>query len=198
MQFKAPNAPANLKSEIEADAVLEELEKIHRILRETLLQAQQRQTKYAGGKQITFEVGDQVWFSTKHFQTTRPSKKLDYNRTGPYTVSKIINKNAYKLDLPNTMRNHSVFHVSLLDRYAPLVKGEPPSEPQSTIVDDSEEWEVDSVLDSTLRYRKLHYLIQWVGYSHIRTSWEPAENLENAQEMVDEFHRMHPEKPQRK
>ena len=163
-----------------------------------MLQAQQRQTKYAGGKQITFEVGHQVWLSTKHFRTTRPWKKLDYKHTGPYTVSKIINKNAYKLDLPNTMQNQNVFHVSLLDRYAPPVEGQPPSEPQPMIVDDSEEWEVDRILDSKLRYRKLHYLIQWAGYSHIRMSWEPAENLENVQEMVDNFHRTHPEKPRRK
>jgi hypothetical protein len=60
MQFKAPNAPADLKSEIEADAVLEGLEETHQILRENLLQAQQRQTKYASSKQITFEVGNLV------------------------------------------------------------------------------------------------------------------------------------------
>jgi len=201
MQFKAPKPPAShLKSEIEADTVLEGLEDTHRILRENLLKAQQQQTKHAGGKQIIFEVGDQVWLSTKHFRTTRPSKKLDYKRTGPYTVSRVINKNAYKLDLPNTMRNHNVFHVSLLDRYAPPVTGQPPSEPQPTIVEDAgvQEWEVEWILDAKLRYRNLHYLVQWAGYSHIRTSWEPAENLENAQEMVDEFHRTHPEKPWRK
>jgi len=96
MQFKAPNAPADLKSEIEADAVLQGLEETHRILRENLLHAQQRQTKYAGGKQVTFEVGYQVWLSRKHFRTTRPSKKLDSKRTGPYTVGKIITKIAYK------------------------------------------------------------------------------------------------------
>jgi hypothetical protein len=98
------------------------------------------------------------------------------------------------------MRNHNVFHVSLLDRYAPPVTGQPPSEPQPTIVEDAgeQEWEVERILDAKLRYRKLHYLVQWAGYRHIRTSWEPAENLENAQEMVDEFHRTHPEKPRRK
>jgi hypothetical protein len=135
-----------------------------------LLHVQQRQTQYAGGKQITFEVGDQVWLSTKHFRTTRPSKKLDYMRTGPYTVSKIINQNTYKLDLPNTMRNHNLFHVSLLYLYAPPVEGQPPTEMQPTIVDNPNEWEVDRVLDSKLRYWKLHYLVQWAGYTHICTS----------------------------
>jgi hypothetical protein len=96
------------------------------------------------------------------------------------------------------MRNHNVFHVSLLNPYAPPIEGQPPSELQPTIVNNSEEWEVDRVLDSKLRYRNLHFLVQWAGYSHTRTSWEPAENLENAQEMVDGFHRTHQEKPRRK
>jgi len=123
---------------------------------------------------------------------------LDYKRTGPYTVSKMINKNAYKLDLPNTMQNQNVFHVLLLDRYAPPVEGHPLSEPQPTIVDDSEERELNRVLDSKLQYQKPHSLVQWAAYSYIGTSWEQAESLENAQEMVDDFHRKHAEKPRRK
>ena len=115
MQFKTPKA-TSLKSETQADVLLEGLDETHLVLRENLLEAQEKQTKYAGGKEITFEVGDRVWLSSRHFRTTRPSKKLDYKRAGPYTVSMTINKNAYKLDLPKTMRNHNVFHVTLLDR----------------------------------------------------------------------------------
>jgi hypothetical protein len=86
--------------EIQADTFAAGLEETHQTLRKNLQEAQTRQTKYAGGKEVVFEVGDKVWLSTRHFRTTRPSKKLDYNGTGPYTVSKVINKNAYKLDLP--------------------------------------------------------------------------------------------------
>jgi hypothetical protein len=91
---------------------------------------------------MTFKVGEKVWLSTRHFRTTRPSKKLDYKRTGPYAVSKVISKNSYKLDLPNAMQNHNVFHVSLLDRYTPPVAGQPVSQPYPMVVDDSaeEEW----------------------------------------------------------
>jgi len=197
MQFETQIAPANLKSEIQADTVLEGLEETHRILRENQLDAQERQTKYAGGKEITFEVGDRVWLSTKHFHTTRASKELDYKRKGPYMVSKIINQNAYKLGLPKTMRNHNVFHISQLDWYTPSGVGQSPSKPQLTIVDEpgDEEWAVDRILDFKRRYRKLHYLVQWAGYSHVCTSWELAEYLENSQELVDEFHREHLSKP---
>ena len=62
------------------------------------------------------------------------------------------------------------------------------------IVDGSEEWEVDRILDSKQSYRKLHYLVQWAGYRYVRTCWEPADNLGNAQELVDKFHRSHPRK----
>jgi len=63
------------------------------------------------------------------------------------------------------------------------------------IVEKTEEWEVDHILDSRRHYRKLHYLIQWAGYNHIRTSCEPAEHLENARDLVDEFHRERPDRP---
>ena len=138
----------NLKSETEANAFLEGLEGTHRVLREIFLEAQAKQTKYTGGMEITFEVGDRVWLSTRHFRTNKPSKKLDYTCAGPYTVSKTINKNAYKLDWPKTMRNHNMFHMSLLDSYSPPTICQPSLEPHPVIVDDSEEWEVDWILDS--------------------------------------------------
>jgi hypothetical protein len=44
------------------------------------------------------------------------------------------------------------------------------------------------ILDSMQHYQKLHYLIQWAGYNHIRTSWEVLEKDENARELINEFH----------
>jgi hypothetical protein len=100
MQFKAPKQPSSLNSEIHADAFTADSEQTHQTFRKNLQEAQANQTKYAGGKEVVFEVGDKVWLSTRLFRTTRPLKKLDYNRTGLYTISKVMNKNAYKLDLP--------------------------------------------------------------------------------------------------
>jgi hypothetical protein len=93
MQFKAPKEPSTLNSEIQADTFAAGLEETHQTLRKNLQQAQANQRKYAGGKEVIFEVGDKVWLSTRHFRTTTPSKTLHYKRTGPYTVSKVINKN---------------------------------------------------------------------------------------------------------
>jgi len=191
MQFKRPKAPTIALSEVKADVLLAGLEETHEILRQSLLEAQTRQSMYAGGKDMIFKVGANVWLSTRNIRTTRPCEKLDDTRAGPYMVSKIIN-NAYKLDLQKTMRIHDVFHVSLLDQYSPPIMGQPSSEPERTIVDNSGyEWEVERILDTKPRYRKLSYLVQWAGYNYVRTSWEPAENLENAQELVNKFHQTH-------
>jgi hypothetical protein len=119
IQFKAPKQPSSQNSEIQVDTVTAGLEETHQTLPENFQEAQTNQTKFAGGKEVIFEVGGEVWLSTRHFRTTRLSKKLDFKRTGPYMVSKVTNKNAYKSDLPYTIRKHNVFHVSLLDCYTP-------------------------------------------------------------------------------
>jgi hypothetical protein len=90
---------------------------------------------------------------------TRPANKLDYKRTGPYTVSKVIKNNAYKLDHLCTILKHNVFHVSWLDHYTPLAAIQKPFNPQITIVNDSDEWELDWLLDPKQRYLELHYLV---------------------------------------
>jgi len=59
---------------------------------------------------------------------------------------------------------------------------------QPMIVDDSAEWDVDWIPGSKQCCWTLHNLIQWAGYSYVSTSWEPAENLGNEQDLVDEFH----------
>ena len=93
------------------------------------------------------------------------------------------------------MGSHNDFHVSLFDPYPPPVAGQPSSEPHPMIVNESEEWEVDSILDSRRCYWKLHFLVQWAGYNHIRTRWEPPEQLKNARDLVDECHQERPDRP---
>jgi hypothetical protein len=154
MHFKLPLPDARFRSEKAADERRGRLQTARDRLRESILEAQARQTGYAGGKEMVFEVGDKVWFSAKHIQTARPSKKLDYKRLGPVKITKVINRNAYRLELPNSMKVHNVFHVSLLDRDAEPVPMQQPSEPQPAISaedSDEEEWEVERILDSRKR-----------------------------------------------
>jgi hypothetical protein len=124
MHIKLPKESLlSFRSKKAADERLGKLQAARNRLRESILEAQERQTRYADGKEMTFEVGDKVWLSAKHIQTARPLKKLDYKRLGPFKVTKVINRNAYRLELPYSMKVHNVFHVSLLDRYvSPVCK----------------------------------------------------------------------------
>jgi len=126
---------------------------------------------------------------------TRPSNQLDYKRTGLYTISKGINKDADKLDLPYTIWKHNVLHILLLAPCIPPTAGQPQSDQQLTIVGDSEEWKVERILGSMRRSWKVHLLKQWAGYSFLLTSWEPAEILGNAQDSVNHFYQEHLRKP---
>jgi hypothetical protein len=113
---------------------------------------------------------------------------LDYNHTGLYTVSKNINKNAYKLDLPKLMQNHSIFDVSQLDHYTPLVIGQSSLQSRPATVDDSVEWDVKQILESKQHYQKPHYCVQWAERSPICPRSEPTETLETAVELINKFH----------
>jgi len=99
--------------------------------KDSLLAAQERQAKYADRhrRDDRFYVGEQVLLSTVHFspptEKQRPLKKLQPTFIGPSTIIKVISPTACELDLPDTLRVHPVFHISLLKRY----KSSPPEFP---------------------------------------------------------------------
>lgn len=182
--------------EIEAQQTAEALADIHDVVRSEMRFAQARHQANADRNRVpapAFQPGDRVWLNARNIRTQRPSRKLDNKRLGPFTVSRVIGSHAYELKLPNTMKVHPVFHVSLLDpaREDPL-PGQVQPPPPPVVVDNEEEYQVEAVLDSRLRRGRLQYLVQWVGYDD--PTWEPAEYLhDNA--ALDNFHRQYPDKP---
>src|SRR5436190_1218301 len=50
-------------------------------------------------------------------------------------------------------------------------------------------------LDSKLCYHKLWYKVHWMGYSISKDSWQPVLDLENAPDLVKQFHLHYPSKP---
>jgi len=50
-------------------------------------------------------------------KTTRPSKKLDYKKIGPFKMLANVGTSAYKLALPHSLGIHNTFHISLLEPY---------------------------------------------------------------------------------
>ena len=122
------------------------------------------QSKQANHRRLAtprLEVRSQVWLLQKNIRTTRPSAKLDYKRLGPFTIKKRLSSHAYELALPDTMKVHPVFHVSLLEPIVTdpipgqLAKPAPP-----VIVNGQEEHEVKEILDSRRSRNRIHYLVK--------------------------------------
>ena len=70
-----------------------------------------------GYKPMEFKKGDYVWLASKHIQTSRPKKKLNYKNFRLFKVIKIINTQAYQLKLPENWNIYNVFHMSFLKKY---------------------------------------------------------------------------------
>jgi len=97
-----------------------------------------------------------VWVDGRFWRTGCPSQKLENKHHGPYHVIQAIGTHAYELDLPDTVRKHRVFRVSLLHLAADdPFPGQRHQPPHPIIVDNEEEWEVDEILDSRHIRRKL-------------------------------------------
>ena len=82
-----------------------------------------------------------MWLSTKNILTTRPCKKLDYKRHSFFILLKAVGKQAYRLNLPKTIKIYLVFHISLLEPYKGRNYEEELSPP--ILQDDMEEYEVE-------------------------------------------------------
>jgi hypothetical protein len=53
--------------------------------------------------------------------------------------------------------------------------------------DNEEYYEVEEILEKKKFGNKWKYQVKWVGFGLDQNTWEPAENLENVDEMLDEF-----------
>src|SRR5215204_4331798 len=176
---------------------IEQITNATEMARDALVLAKANQEKNANKsrRDVQFEIDDQVLLSSAHIhlasQATRPSKKLQHQFIGPYRVIQKVSPVAYKLDLPDTLKIHPVFHVSVLRPYQSpdSVNHRPiPSPPPDPItINDADEFEVDKILDHRTRYNCQEYLVKWVGYPDHDASWEPAAHLDHAQDCISDY-----------
>ena len=69
--------------------------------------------------------------------------------------------------------------------------------PGPDLVDGEEEYEVEEILDSKWRRRKLWYLVKYMGWPHSENQWLARDHLTHAPDLIEEFHRTHPLAPGR-
>jgi Reverse transcriptase (RNA-dependent DNA polymerase)/RNase H-like domain found in reverse transcriptase/Integrase zinc binding domain/Chromo (CHRromatin Organisation MOdifier) domain/Retroviral aspartyl protease len=169
-----------------------ELAEAQRKAKTCLEAAQQRQKAYADQKRrdVELKVGQQVLLSTKNLTLRMVgSAKLLPKFIGPFNIISKINPVAYRLELPDSLPVHNVFHVSLLKEYVASGKVKPP--PLPTLIDGELEFDVDMILHH--RYKSqgkkqiTEYLVKWEGYDHEHNTWEPESNCLNCPEKVQEY-----------
>lgn len=189
-----------------SNALCEEIiEQMHNDLiqaNKNLIQAQANQSKYynAKHKDVKFVIGDLVMLSTNELRNdyNGRSKKLLPRFIGPFKIIKVVNDNAYQLELPITMKIHDVINVNRLKKYidASLLFPDRKIEldkPLPELLSDSNEevWEVKEIVDKRIRKygrnSRVEYKVLWVGYPDYEASWEPINNLRYAKQKVKQY-----------
>ena len=169
------------------------------------VQQQRRQKQYAdrARRDVHFAVGDRVLLATEHLKLIgerRRTRKLTERYIGPYRVKRVVNANAYELELPATLKIHPVINISHLKEYRDGVRAFPHRpikltrpEPEAHDDNGAPEWLVDRLLD----HRKVkrggrlidQYLIEWKGYPISEATWEPIECLTESMKLVKKFNK---------
>jgi hypothetical protein len=104
--------------------IINKMTKIWNFIKKKLANAQKNQKRYVDQKRTfssEYEVEDMIWLSTKNIKIKRSSKKLNRKWIESYKTKKVI-KDAYQLNLFQSMKIHDTFHIFLqsifsLNRY---------------------------------------------------------------------------------
>jgi RNase H-like domain found in reverse transcriptase/Reverse transcriptase (RNA-dependent DNA polymerase)/Integrase zinc binding domain/Integrase core domain/Aspartyl protease/Chromo (CHRromatin Organisation MOdifier) domain len=198
MGFEPPSNQGGTPS-LEADEFATHMQEIIQHCQEEMTLAQAKYAEHTDDRRSpapSYQPGDMVFLDARNLRTHRPSRKLDFKNQGPFPIVERISPYAYRLDLPNTMQVHPVFHTSLL---SPAGTNPHPGHLQPTtppvIVDGEEEFQIEQILDSKRGRGKggpITYLVKWTGWDQV--NWEPYNTVRDT-EAVERFHRQYPHKP---
>lgn len=157
---------------------VEKITEMHKTLQNKLRTINEKMRKYDKRTEgPDLKEGGKVYLLRKNIKTKRPNDKLDYVKLGPFEIKERLGNVTYKLDLPEDMRIHPVFHVSLLEPApdnVPLVKSQ-------KIAKDCEEprYEIKQIHDARRKKGKWYFLVEWEGYPPEDSTWEPQDNFDD-------------------
>ncbi len=107
---------------------------------------------------VRYKVSQKVWLMVNHITIERPSRKLDWQKSGPYRIIERIRKLVYPLDLSACLQIHNVFHVSLLrDQKSRVDEESPEPQPLRLVIDpEVRKYEVEAILASRIQTNPLN------------------------------------------
>ncbi len=125
---------------------------------------------------MNYEEGDEMWLNIKNFRLLEglSHKFLNHKFLGPFKMLEKKFPDTYKLELPENLKVHPVFHVLLLKsvaRDASRPDREHNSRPPPNLVHNEQKFEVEAVFKSRQLRGRERYLVKWKGYHPIEASW---------------------------
>ena len=164
-----------------------ELKELQESLKKKLEFVNNKMTAYANKKrnmEPSLRKGDLAYLLRRHIRTKRPSDKLDFKKLGPYKILEQVGPVNYRLELPVKSKLHPVFHVSLLE---PAKGTYIPDAMEIQPEHETDEYEVEKILDERQVRNQKQYLVKWLGYPSSENTWKPTKNLRNCQQAVAEY-----------
>ena len=185
-----PEIPSNENPHRAEKRILNINENI-KFLKENLEQAKKTYKKYADLKRMDspdFKVGNKVYLLKGN--TTKKNKKLSDQLIGPFEIIRKVSDLAYELKLPNNMRCHPVFHVSLLEPYH---ENEFPNRRNTrrrniNLTTDTINRSPERIIKMKTFNNKNRYLIKWKGCDSNENTWIDEDQIFDKQ-LIQEYYR---------
>ncbi|KAG8819677.1 hypothetical protein FRC17_010364 [Serendipita sp. 399] len=183
-----------------------DLEALHRTLRREMKSAQDTYERNANRHRLQgpdLRVGNKVFVKAKFLRSTRPTPKLSERYYGPYTIVDKPSSQSFTLELPSFLSSvHPTFHISQLEPHTPnSFPGQNPEPPAPEELHGEPAYEVSEILDSKwdrrFKPQRLLYNVRWKGYEGTAEEfgWTAADDFEDDDSLVLDFHRAYPRKP---
>ena len=140
----------------------------------------------------TFTVGDKVKILRSHFaraptESESAVRKLGSAAFGPFVVKRVINPNAYELDLSDSsLEIHPVLPIARLEPWVdsdpvrfPARKDKAAPQPPAAEIAGERYYRVSHFVSKRGSGKKLQYRVAWDGYGAAFHKWLPASHLKN-------------------
>ncbi len=184
-----------VKDAVEPTAVF--VERMRTVLtraKDSIRHAQEVQAHSYGKKHRhdSFAVGDLVLINAKLVRQNEPQMKakLKPRFLGPFTVTQVLSDVSYRLDIPKTLRIHSVIHIAHLKRYVTRVTKfqQTVTRPPPLHTDKRGSVYIVERIKATKYVRgKQFFLVKWKGFADTDSTWEPYANVKHVPNLLKKF-----------